>query len=397
MSTVIGVVGGGIVGLSVAYKLQLKYPGSKVLLFEKESEIGQHQSGRNSGVLHCGLYYEPGSLKAQLAVSGIRQMTAFCREHEVNHEICGKVVVAADERECGFLKNLHSRGTANGLTGLKYLSKEELKQREPFVVAQESLLVPEEGIVDYKAVMHQLKNLILSRNGEIHTGVEISRVKEGNNNIVVSSDAKEWVLDYMVSCAGLHSDRVFQQFTHKQRPLRIVPFRGEYMMLKPEAKHLVNHLVYPVPDPEYPFLGVHFTRMISGAREVGPNAVFALKREGYTNKQFSLKDTWDAITYKGFASFLAKNFSFSMGEFYSSVNPKVFLKKAQKMIPDVELSHFTKGTAGVRAQAMDNAGKLIMDFRVIREGRQVHVLNAPSPGATASLAIADYILGEYMN
>lgn len=397
MSIVLGVVGGGIVGLSVAYKLQLKYPDSKVLLFEKETEVGQHQSGRNSGVLHCGLYYEPGSLKAQLAVSGIRQMTAFCREHEVDHEICGKVVVAADERECGFLKNLYARGTANGLAGLRFLSREELTRREPFVVAREALLVPEEGIVDYKAVMNRLKELILSRGGEIHTGTRIKIVKELANTIVVSDGHKEWVLDQMVSCAGLYSDRAFSQFTHKQRPLRIVPFRGEYMMLKPEAEHLVNHLVYPVPDPEYPFLGVHFTRMITGAREVGPNAVFALKREGYSNKQFSLKDTWDAVTYKGFIAFLAQNFAFSMGEFYSSFNPRVFLKKARKMIPEVELSHFTKGTAGVRAQAMDHNGKLIMDFRVIKEGRQVHLLNAPSPGATASLAIADYILKEYMS
>jgi len=397
MSTVIGVVGGGIVGLSVAYKLQLKYPGCKVLLFEKEQDIGQHQSGRNSGVLHCGLYYEPGSLKAQLAVSGIRQMTAFCRAHDIDHEICGKVVVATDERECGFLKSLYNRGNANGLAGLKYLSQEELKEREPYVAAKESLLVPEEGIVDYKAVMHCLKNLILTRNGEIYTGLEIKEAIERSNKIILSNEEKTWELDYVVSCAGLHSDRVFQRFTGEQRPLRIVPFRGEYMMLKPEAKHLVNHLVYPVPDPEFPFLGVHFTRMMSGAREVGPNAVFALKREGYTNKQFSLKDTLDAVTYKGFVSFLVKNFSFSLGEFYSSVSPGIFLKKAKKMIPDVELSHFTSGTAGVRAQAMDNTGKLIMDFRIIRKGRQVHVLNAPSPGATASLAIADYVLDTYLS
>lgn len=397
MTGVIGVIGGGIIGLSVAYKLQLKYPGSKVVVFEKEEEIGQHQSGRNSGVLHCGLYYEPGSLKAQLAVSGIRQMTAFCREHDINHEICGKVVVASDVREQGFLKNLHARGTANGLTGLRFLNEEELKRREPFVRAQESLLVPEEGIVDYKAVMHRLKELILAKDGALHTGIMICSITENKDGVVVSNGTKEWRLDFVVSCAGLYSDRVFRQFTGQKRPLRIVPFRGEYMMLKPEAQHLVNHLVYPVPDPEYPFLGVHFTRMISGAREVGPNAVFALKREGYTNRQFSLNDTLDAVTYKGFISFLAKNFSFSIGEFYSSLSPNAFLKKAKKMIPDVELAHFTKGTAGVRAQAMDDTGKLIMDFRVIREGKQVHVLNAPSPGATASLAIADYILSKYID
>ncbi len=397
MKAALGVIGGGIVGLSVAYKLQLKYPNKKIIVFEKEDEVGKHQSGRNSGVLHCGLYYEPGSLKARLAVSGIRQMTEFCRTHAIQHEICGKVVVASDEREMGFLKNLHARGTANGLQGLKLLSKEALAQREPFVAAKEALLVPEEGIVDYKAVMQKLKELILAGGGEVLTGIEIKSIAEGDKEVVVYGGGQEWTLAFIVSCAGLHSDRIYQQFTHQKRPLRIVPFRGEYMMLKPEAVHLVNHLVYPVPDPEYPFLGVHFTRMISGAREVGPNAVFALKREGYTNTQFSFKDTVDAVTYKGFISFLAKNFSFSMGEFYSSINEKAFLKKAQKLIPDVRASHFIKGTAGVRAQAMDNKGKLIMDFNVIRQGKQVHVLNAPSPGATASLAIADYVISEYVN
>ncbi|WP_118952443.1 L-2-hydroxyglutarate oxidase [Taibaiella helva] len=397
MESALGVIGGGIVGLAVAYKLQLRYPDKKIIVFEKDAEIGMHQSGRNSGVLHCGLYYEPGSLKAKLAVSGIRQMTAFCREHEIQHEICGKVVVASDEREAGFLKNLHARGTANGLQGLEFLTGAALAQREPYVSAKEALLVPEEGIVDYKAVMQKLKELILARNGAVLMGTRINKVVEGNNEVIVSDGTKEWKLDAVVSCAGLHSDRIYRQFTRQRRPLRIVPFRGEYMMLKPEAKHLVNHLVYPVPDPEYPFLGVHFTRMISGAREVGPNAVFALKREGYVNTQFSLKDTVDAVTYKGFMAFLAKNFSFSMGEFYSSINAKAFLKKAQKLIPDIKMEHFVKGTAGVRAQAMDARGKLIMDFNVIRQGRQVHVLNAPSPGATASLAIADYIISEYIN
>jgi L-2-hydroxyglutarate oxidase len=396
MSTRIGVIGGGIVGLAVAYKLQKKYPASKVILFEKEKTVGQHQSGRNSGVLHCGLYYEPGSLKAKLAVDGIQQMTAFCADHNIPHEICGKIVVASDERETKFLDNLHKRGVANGLTGLKYLSSAELKLREPYVVAQNALLVPQEGIVDYKAVMNKLQELILVQGGEIITDTEITTLHEVADGLILSNGSNEWKVSQIVSCAGLHSDRVFQKLTHQKRPLRIVPFRGEYLMLKPEAEKLVNHLVYPVPDPEYPFLGVHFTRMMSGAREVGPNAVFALKREGYTNTQISLRDTIDSLTYKGFINFLAKNFSFSMGEFYSSISTAAFLKKARKLIPDIESSHFVKGTAGVRAQAMDSSGKLIMDFKVVKEGRQVHVLNAPSPGATASLSIADYVIDNYM-
>lgn len=392
-----GIIGGGIVGLAVAYKLQQKFPNRKIILFEKESEIGLHQSGRNSGVLHCGLYYEPGSLKAKLAVDGIRQMTEFCRTYEIPHEICGKIVVASDDREAGFLKNLHQRGNANGLTGLKYLTDSELKLREPFVSAKQALLVPEEGIVDYKSVMRKLSSLILSNGGEILTGKEINEVSETAAGLTVSDGKDEWEIDDLVSCAGLHSDRVFEKFTHKKRPLRIIPFRGEYLMLKPEAEKLVNHLVYPVPDPEYPFLGVHFTRMMSGAREVGPNAVFALKREGYTNKEISVRDTLDAVTYKGFINFLAKNFSFSMGEFYSSLSTKAFLKKARKLVPEIRSTDFVKGTAGVRAQAMDSSGKLLMDFNILKEGRQVHVLNAPSPGATASLAIADYVIKEFIN
>lgn len=382
--------------MAMAYKLQAAYPKAKIHVFEKEPALGLHQSGRNSGVLHCGLYYEPGSLKAQLAVSGIRQMTEFCRKYEVPHEICGKVVVASDRREAGFLKNLFERGSANGLTGLKYLSSEELKKREPFVVAEQSLLVPEEGIVDYKVVMARLSDSILRNDGEIHLNTEINSAQETDSLVIASDGKKEWQLDLLVSCAGLHSDRIYQKFTNKQRPLRIIPFRGEYMMLTEEAKKLVNHLIYPVPDPEYPFLGVHFTRMMTGAREVGPNAVFAFKREGYTNSQISVSDTLDSVTYRGFLSFLAKNMGFAVGELKSSLFVSEFLRKARKLVPDIQEKDFIKGSAGVRAQAMNKHGKLLMDFNVIREGRQVHVLNAPSPGATASLAIADHIISQYV-
>jgi (S)-2-hydroxyglutarate dehydrogenase len=393
----IGVIGGGIVGLATAYKLQKQYPNVKISLFEKEMQLGKHQSGRNSGVLHCGLYYEPGSLKAKLAVSGIKQMTSFCREHEIPHEICGKVVVASDTREEGFLNNLHTRGKANGLSELKYLTQSELAVREPYVRAQKALLVPEEGIVDYKVVMEKLSALIKKEGGNIFLGTEINAVEEKENEVVIKDRNKQsWAFDLLVNCAGLYSDKVYSKFTGEKRPLRIVPFRGEYMMLKPEAEKLVNHLIYPVPDPEYPFLGIHFTRMMNGKKEVGPNAVFAFKREGYTNKDFSFKETLDAVTYRGFGNFIFKNFAFSMGELQSSLFVKAFLKKARKLVPDITENDFEKGSAGVRAQAMDVKGKLIMDFNVIRKGRQVHVLNAPSPGATASLAIADYIIEEYV-
>lgn len=396
MTKRIAVVGGGIVGLATAYKLQKKIPCAKVTLFEKEKELGQHQSGRNSGVLHCGLYYQPGSLKAKLAVSGIQQMTDFCEVNQIPHDLCGKIVVASSDREIKFLDDLADRGTKNGLADLRYLNKEELHAREPFVSAKKALLVPQEGIVDYKAVMQKLASLIKENNGEIILGAPIQSIKNIGETVVASDGKSEWEFDLVFNCAGLHSDRNYQKFTGNKRPLRIVPFRGEYLMLKQEYNHLVNHLIYPVPDPEYPFLGVHFTRLINGAREVGPNAVFALKREGYTNTDISIADLLDAVTYKGFINFLAKNFAFSMNEFGSSLFTALFLKKAKKLIPDINATMFVKGTAGVRAQAMDASGKLLMDFNIIREKNQVHVLNAPSPGATASLAIADHILNEYL-
>jgi L-2-hydroxyglutarate oxidase len=396
MTKRIAVIGGGIVGLATAYKLQKKIPGAKVTLFEKEKELGQHQSGRNSGVLHCGLYYQPGSLKARLAVSGIQQMTEFCRLNDIPHDLCGKIVVASDDREIKFLEDLADRGSKNGLADLRYLNSEELHKREPFVSAKKALLVPQEGIVDYKAVMQKLASLIKDNNGEIILGAPIQSLKNVGNSIIASDIKSEWEFDLVFNCAGLHSDRNYQKFTGKKRPLRIVPFRGEYLMLKPEFNYYVNHLIYPVPDPEYPFLGVHFTRLVNGAREVGPNAVFALKREGYTNKDISITDMIDALTYKGFINFLAKNFAFSMNEFGSSLFTSLFLKKAKKLIPDINESMFVKGTSGVRAQAMDPSGKLLMDFNIIRDNNQIHVLNAPSPGATASLAIADYILNEYL-
>ncbi len=395
MSKSIAVIGGGIIGLATAYKLQIKYPQAKIILFEKENSLGQHQSSRNSGVLHCGLYYQPGSLKAKLAVSGIEQMTKFCSENNVSQDICGKIVVASNDKEIKFLDDLADRGSKNGLDGLKFLSNVELKTREPFVSAKKALLVPQEGIVDYSEVMSVMANRIKSQGGEIILSTKITSVINKAETVVISDEKNEWEFDLIYNCVGLFSDRNYEKFTHKKRPLRIVPFRGEYLMLKPEAKKLVNHLIYPVPDPAYPFLGVHFTRLINGEREVGPNAVFAFKREGYTNRDFSFKDTIDSATYIGFIKFVTNNFAFSMDEFFSSIFIEKFLKKAKKLIPDIDASMFVKGTSGVRAQAMDAGGKLLMDFNIIREKNQIHVLNAPSPGATASLAIADYIIENY--
>jgi len=393
----VAVIGGGLIGLATAYKLLEKHPGLKLDVYEKEDRPGRHQSGRNSGVLHCGLYYQPGSLKAKLAVEGIREMTDFCQTHRIEHEICGKVVVASNQQQNETLRGLAKRGEANGLTGLKFLSGAELKQREPMVQATETLLVPEEGIVDYKAVMNKLVALIEERGGAVHFNSPIWQVSESKQNeVLVSTAAGTKAYNRLVSCTGLHSDRTFSKYTGKKGPLRIVPFRGEYLSFKPGFEHMVNHLVYPVPDVKYPFLGVHFTRMISGEREVGPNAVLAFKREGYSNKDFNLKDTIESLTYVGFLNFLRKNFGFAMGEFASSLLMSSFIAKAKIMIPEVEASMLVKGTAGVRAQAMSAEGKLLMDFNIEREGNQIHVLNAPSPGATSSLAIASYIIDNYL-
>ncbi len=398
MKQKICVVGAGILGLAMAWKLQERFPEAAVTVFEKEPGPGMHQSGHNSGVLHCGLYYRPGSLKARLAVEGIRSMVAFCREHDIPHDICGKVVVACDERERRFLEDLAARGHANGLQGLAYLSREQLRRREPAVQAVAALLVPEEGIVDYRAVMETLASEIVRRGGSVRYGSRVVVRSAGSTSgpLVFTAGGHEEQADLLVCCAGLHADRTYRAFTGYAAPLRIIPFRGEYRSLASGAEHAVNHLVYPVPDPEFPFLGVHFTRMIHGGREVGPNAVLALKREGYRKTDISLRDAVGSLAYPGLRRFVAANFRFAAGELASSLFPHVFLAKARKMIPGLTLRDFAAGTAGVRAQAMAPDGSLVMDFRILRHGRQIHVLNAPSPGATSSLAIASHIIAEYI-
>ena len=391
----IAVVGGGIIGLAVAYKLSQKKV--KVTVFEKEANEGLHQSGRNSGVLHCGLYYQPGSLKAELSVQGIREMIAFAKEHQIAHDVCGKVVVATTDQEEKALDTLAQRGQKNGLSGLNYLSNAELKKREPFVRAQKALLVPEEGIIDYKGVMRVLIEKIKENNGSVYFQTPVNAInEETDKHVEISTKNGQQIFDYVVVCGGLWSDKTYSNLTKEKSPLKIVPFRGEYLKFKSGFEDRVNHLVYPVPDAQYPFLGVHFTRMIDGTREVGPNAVLALKRDGYKRSSFSLLDTYDSLTYPGLIRFVAKNFRFSINEFKSSLFMKDFIAKAQKMIPDVNASMFERGPAGVRAQAISPEGELQMDFNVERSGRQIHVLNAPSPGATASLAIASHIINKYL-
>ena len=391
----IAIIGGGIIGLAVAYKLSEQ--GALVHVFEKEKAVGLHQSGRNSGVLHCGLYYQPGSLKAQLSVNGIREMISFCKTYGIAHDVCGKVVVATTDKEAQALDQLASRGNQNGLIGLKYLSSEELKLREPFVRAEKALLVPEEGIVDYAAVMEKMVTLIQENRGQVSYNTKVSSIDQlSKNEVVLLTTKSTHTFDYLISCTGLWSDKTYTNLTQQKPPLRIVPFRGEYLKFKNGFEDRINHLVYPVPDPQFPFLGVHFTRMIDGSREVGPNAVLALKREGYSKSSFSLKDSFESLTYPGLLRFVGNNFSFSINEFKSSLFMKDFISKAQKMIPDVDASMLETGPSGVRAQAISKEGKLQMDFNIIRKGRQIHILNAPSPGATASLAIASHVIKNYL-
>lgn len=391
----IAVVGAGIVGLAIAYKLSLQ--NYKVAVFEKEFQEGMHQSGRNSGVLHCGLYYQPGSLKAKLSVNGIREMINFCERFSIPYDRCGKVVVATDSRESMALDRLAKRGDKNGLAGLTYLTADILKKREPFVRAQKALLVPEEGIVDYKGVMKKLIQLIKENSGEVYYNTPVNNIlSSSKNEIVIGLADKSLNFDYLVSCSGLWSDRTFKQLSKKKSPLKIVPFRGEYLKFKSGFEKMVNHLVYPVPEEKFPFLGVHFTRMIDGSREVGPNAVLALKRDGYYRNSFSLRDTYDSLTFPGLLRFVFKNFNFSLNEFKSSLHIKDFITKAKKMIPEVDASMLDRGPAGVRAQAISPSGELQMDFNIIRNQNQIHVLNAPSPGATASLAIASHIIENYL-
>jgi L-2-hydroxyglutarate oxidase len=381
------VVGGGIVGLSVAYKLSAN-KNLNIVVLEKENGVGQHQSTHNSGVLHCGLYYKPGSLKALLSVDGIKQMTDFCIEHNIPHEICGKLVVSTNQEESIKLNELFDRGTKNGLKNLRKLNKQQMLEIEPNVGGIEALHVPQEGIVDYKKVIQKLSELITNSG---HTIKLNSKVIDITNDIV-STENDRFYYDVLINCTGLYSDKV-SKLTTKIKS-KIVPFRGEYYKLKPESCHLVNNLIYPVPDPKYPFLGVHFTRLINGGIEAGPNAVLAFSREGYSLLNINLFDVFDYITFKGLWKFVFKHKYMCFKELYQSISKKQFTKSLQKLIPNIKETDLIKGGAGVRAQAMSDTGELIQDFEIIINNNICNVINCPSPAATSSLSIADYIIKQ---
>jgi L-2-hydroxyglutarate oxidase len=384
------VVGGGIVGLATAYRFTQRFPGAVVTVLEKESSVGQHQTGHNSGVLHSGIYYKPGSLKAINCREGKRAMEAFCQEQQIPYEICGKVIVAVDEGDLPSLDKIYERGQANGVN-CERIGVERLAELEPHAKGVAAIHVPEAGIVNYGAVCDRLAELIGAAGGRVVTGARVTSIKQSSGEVVVQSTAGDFTAQRAVTCAGLQSDRV-AKLSGAKPGAKIVPFRGEYFELKPSAEHLCRNLIYPTPDPAFPFLGVHFTRMIGGGVECGPNAVLALAREGYTKMGLNLGDLAESLTYGGFLKMAAKHWRMGAGEMWRSVSKRAFVKALQRLVPEITVEAIEPAPAGVRAQAVLSDGSMVDDFLIEETGRVVNVLNAPSPAATASLNIGKLIV-----
>ena len=384
------VVGGGILGLAAAYKLLQRFPRARLQVLEKESAVGQHQSGHNSGVLHAGLSYAPGSEKARLAVDGSRQMVAFCRRQGVAHEICGKLVLATDEAEIPALRALHERGRRNGLTGLAWVEKSEIPSFEPHAAGVAALHVPEEGLVDYAAVCRALVREIETMGGQILTGARVHELKRQSGEWQVTTERGTGAARILVNCAGLQADRI-ARLAGVTTDLKIVPFRGRYFALREQRRHLVRNLIYPVPDPKFPFLGVHLTRRIGGAVDAGPNAMLALAREGYRGRDVALRDTLELSAFTGLWRFLARHPGLMVRELSLTIGRGTFTAALQRLVPALREDDLEPAGAGVRAQAMRASGELVADFAFATREGAVHLLNAPSPGATAALAIADEV------
>jgi len=380
------IIGGGIVGMATAYRLLEENPALKVLVLEKEQEVAAHQTGHNSGVIHSGVYYKPGSLKAQNCVEGYEQLIDFADKHDIPYELCGKVIVATSDAEVPVMENIYTRGKQNGLDKIKKISREELLEYEPHVNGVAAIHVPYTGIIDYKIVTEKYAEIFQQKGGQVFLGERVLGIQNRAKTSAVITTKGTHEGKLVINCGGLYSDKL-AAMVEKQLDVRIIPFRGEYYEIRPEKQYLVKSLIYPVPDPNFPFLGVHFTRMIKGGVEAGPNAVFSFKREGYKKTDFDFQEFLESIGWPGFQKVAFKYWSTGLGEFYRSFSKTAFTKALQRLVPEIEEQDLLPGGAGVRAQACDRTGGLIDDFKILESDHVINVLNAPSPAATSSLSI----------
>lgn len=387
----VAIVGGGIVGLSTAYQILTERPQTKLILLEKESQVGQHQTGHNSGVIHSGIYYKAGSLKAQNCINGYQMLIDFAKKNDIPYDLCGKLIVATNEKEKEQIQLLLKRGQENNLDGLRILNREEIKEIEPFVEGLEAIHVPQTGIIDYGLVCQKLKENIEKQGAKVKTGFPVQNLFENEKGVIIHSSKRSQIeAKIAINCGGLFSDRLAKG-SLKKIDTKIIPFRGEYFKLKETSKYLVKNLIYPVPDPNFPFLGVHFTRMINGDVEAGPNAVLAFKREGYKKTDFNVFDLFEILSWPGFQKVALKYWQTGLGELYRSYSKKAFTRALQKLVPSIKKSDLEAAPAGVRAQASSKDGGLLDDFKIEQKNKIIHVLNAPSPAATSSLSIGKTI------
>lgn len=391
----VAIVGGGILGLSTSYVLRKKFPKLRIILFEKESSISMHQTGHNSGVIHSGIYYKPGSSKAQNCRLGVSLLKEFCDEYSVPYEMCGKLIIATEPSELEKLNILYKTGNENGLKGLRIIGDSEMKDYEPFSNGLSAIHCPETGIIDYIELCKKFEQII-SQDITIKLNSKVVEINNCKNSITICTNDKSYNVNFLINCAGLFSDMILK-LSGLKRKARIVPFRGEYFMLKQKSKFMVKNLIYPVPNPEYPFLGVHFTRTIDGNIEAGPNAVLAFAREGYKKFKFNYNEIWDYLSYSGFWNMSKKYWKVGLGEYVRSISKRNFTKSLNKLIPDLKTADIEAAPSGVRAQALGMDGKLLDDFVIKNTRNMIHVINAPSPAATSCLAISEYIVSLYKN
>jgi len=384
------IIGGGIVGLATAWKIQVAHPGIRLVVLEKETAVATHQTDRNSGVIHSGIYYKPGSAKAINCVKGYGMLLDFCRQYDIPFELCGKIIIAGDEKQIPTLEGIYHRGIENGLQGIRMIDAQEAKEIEPWCHAVKGIWVPQAGIIDYRVVANKLAEMIKKQGGEIITGFRVDNITEENDSIKITSDNRRIVSKMAIGCAGLYADHLAKMAGLKP-PHKIVPFRGEFYALSPEANKLVRGLIYPVPDVNFPFLGVHLTKRIDGGVEAGPNAVLAFRREGYKHLDVHVGELSEALVYRGFQKLAMKHWRKGMDEMVRSFSKKAFLKSLQVLVPTLAMKDISRSRTGVRAQGLDKNGNLVDDYVILQQERMIHLCNAPSPAATSCLSIGEYI------